>query len=290
MRWMFIGSENSVARLKFDVSCLLPHFTPEQQEAIKKNVVWYDPQNDDQSKGGFINVLACLPRLKQMVDAFKPDVIVLDTLVSVTADVDLNSDKDMRDAVMAALTLMRYGGTDARLLVIHHARPGTANISDSLSRMSSGGFSRNSKVLINPCRAEINVHPGDEDDFTRIVLKGGKVNNGIPFDAFGVKFTENHGFVLDPEFQGDEFREKVGMKAKGKKVTPQDIVVAIQNQGTAMKRSLLIKAVRDAIGKVSESSVQRCIDQAFDQKLIIAAGYGSYTLPGTQPKRYDQDY
>jgi hypothetical protein len=84
--------------------------------------------------------------------------------------------------------------------VLHHARTGKAGAAQATGYDRSG-FARNSKVLYNWTRAQINIAPRGPEDNQRLVVTCGKCSNGREFKTFAITLhQESMIYTPDPQF------------------------------------------------------------------------------------------
>lgn len=273
-RWLFIGSENDTDRIKTDLTNFTQSFTPEQQAEASNHIEWYNPDNDPDSSGGFIDTPESFRRLCQVVKDFRPDVIVLDTLASVCLTLELNSDADMRTACAQVKLLMAHGSPGCRALIIHHAKPGKDQAAATFDAFSSGSFGRNSKVLANMARAEILVTVSDSENPERLALQSGKLNNGKKFDPIGIIYHQGT-YIADQDFDAGTFKDDVNGQRSGNSCSQKDIILAIRSNN--LTRQAIQSAVRDATG-ASPSTIDRRIRQAKSAGFITSSVLGSFLL------------
>jgi RecA-family ATPase len=143
LRWIFLQTENSCRRLKYDLGRMLTAFTPEEQEAIKAGVFFHTLEADDD---GFL--MLDLENSERIIDAiarFKADIVVFDPLRDFGSD-DLNSDKYMTETLREISRITKRGNPKRIPLIIHHAGTGKSGIQKATG-FDRSSFGRNSKVL-----------------------------------------------------------------------------------------------------------------------------------------------
>lgn len=94
LRWLFLQTENSCRRLKYDLSRMLSAFSPEEQEAINAGVFFHTLEADDD---GFLMLdTENGERITNAIANAKADIVVFDPLRDFGTD-DLNSEVHDRD-------------------------------------------------------------------------------------------------------------------------------------------------------------------------------------------------
>src|SRR5439155_15674644 len=92
LRWLFLQTENSCRRLKFDLERMLGGFTPAEQEAINAGVSLHTLEGDED---GFLMLdLENSDHIADSIAKTSADVVVVDPLLDFGSD-DLNADKHM---------------------------------------------------------------------------------------------------------------------------------------------------------------------------------------------------
>ena len=226
-RWLFIGNENSLHRLKRDVTAMSEGLSTEQIELLDQHVHLHSLETLDDS---FI----CLSddtvkeRWYETVKAVKPDIIVPDPWGEIQFG-DPNNDLDTRQSVRELLRICMRVNPKMAQLILHHGRTGRANIAQAAG-WDKGNFGKGSKALYSGCRAVVNLAPADPDDHSRLVMVCAKSNDCPPFDTRGIKLDDNTlTYDVDPDFDFDAWQADVdGKRQPGNaKGSIQDVVDAV---------------------------------------------------------------
>jgi hypothetical protein len=184
--WLFLQTENSCRRLKYDLGRMLTAFSAAEQEAIKTGVFFHTLEADDD---GFL--MLDLENSERIIDAIAQtgaDIVVFDPLRDFAVD-DLNSDKYMTEALREISRITRRGNPKRIPLIIHHAGTGRSGIQKATG-FDRSSFGRNSKVLFGYARALINVVPALPDDNSTIIIASGKCSNSREFEPFAARLDE----------------------------------------------------------------------------------------------------
>jgi predicted ATP-dependent serine protease len=186
LRWLFLQTENSCRRLKYDLGRMLAGFTPDEQEAIKAGAFFHTLESDDD--GFLVLDLENSERINDAISKVNADIVVFDPLRDFATD-DLNADWHMTEALREISRITRRGNPKRIPLIIHHAGTGKAGISKATG-FDRSSFGRNSKVLFSWARAQINVSPGMPDDNSVIVISSGKCSNAREFEPFAARLND----------------------------------------------------------------------------------------------------
>lgn len=206
LRWLFLQTENSNRRLKYDLDRMLSAFTLDQQDAIKAGVFFHTLEADDD---GFLMLdVENSERIANAIAAVKADIVAFDPLRDFGAD-DLNSDRYMTETLREISRITKRGNPKRIPLIIHHAGTGKAGIQKATG-FDRSSFGRNSKVLFSWARAQINVSPGLADDNSVIVITSGKCSNAQEFKPFaGELDAETMLYRLKEDFDLDAWQHSL---------------------------------------------------------------------------------
>jgi AAA domain len=184
--WLFLQTENSNRRLKFDLERMLSAFSPAERQAINAGVFFHTLEADDD---GFLTLdVENLERIANAIADVQADIVIFDPLRDFGTD-DLNADRHMTETLREISRVTKRGSPKRIPLVIHHAGTGRAGIQKATG-FDRSSFGRNSKVLFSWARAQINVAPGQSDDNSTIVVASGKCSNAPEFEPFGAALNE----------------------------------------------------------------------------------------------------
>jgi len=261
-RWLFIGNENSVARMKSDLAAMMTQFTPEQIAILERHIFiqalvemddYFISIGDDEVK----------QRWLQTLGQVKPTVLVADPFGNILMG-DVLKDMDVRRTIAELTKLARQVNPDIAILILHHARTGRQNIMQAVG-WDRGNFLIGSKALYSAARTVINLAPGDREDVGKIVMSCGKSNNSKPFSTVGIRLNETtHFYEIDPEFDLEAWEADVSGERSGneKKLTLQDIIDHIAANGGKCDKRQLKADLAEEFG-CSRDTVDRRIKEGF---------------------------
>lgn len=212
MRWLVLQTENSVRRLQRErerLKRLLGDFWPR----FNSDVLVLAPLKEQDSMLNLDDAGNC-SRIQAALETFKPDGVISDPLGDLSVG-DLNKDVDMRATIVAFSRLCRIGNPNRALIILHHALTGQAGAARSTG-YDRTSFARNSKVLFNWTRAQINVAPMSEDNNDQLAVSCGKCSDGKEFQAFGIKLnSETMLYECDDQLDVVEWSKQIKTGKKG---------------------------------------------------------------------------
>ena len=276
-RWLFIGNENSVARMKSDLTAMLSQFSPEQIAILERHIFmqalvetddYFISLGDDEVKQRWIQTLTTV----------KPTVLVADPFGNILMG-DLLKDADVRRTIAELTRLARQVNPEMAITILHHARTGRQNIVQAVG-WDKGNFLIGSKALYSAARTVINLAPGDKEDASRIVMSCGKSNDAKPFQSQGLRLNEaTHFYEIDPDFDLEAWEADVSGERSGKekKITVQDIIDHIAANGGKCDK----KELKDAMVtqfECSRDTVERRIKEGFQHQYFRSDKTGQITL------------
>lgn len=196
-KWLVLQAENSVQRLQDTRTSLLKWMAPSAWAKMEKLVKILCPITENDTFLTLDNPEVIL-RIQHALDLFVPDGIIYDSLYDFGIG-DLNKDVDMRKTVTAISRLTRHRNPKRPMIVLHHSLTGQMAGSNAVGA-NRASFGRNSKVLYNWSRAQINLAPMSEDNNTKLAVSCGKCSDGREFLPFAVNLNEdNMTYVVDSE-------------------------------------------------------------------------------------------
>ena len=271
LRWLFLQTENSNRRLKYDLERMLRAFTPDEQDAIKTGVFFHTLESDDD---GFLMLdLENSDRISEAIAEKRTDIVVFDPLRDFGAD-DLNSDKYMTEALREISRITRRGNPKRIPLIIHHAGTGRLGIKKATG-FDRSSFGRNSKVLFGWARALINVAPALPDENSMIIIASGKCSNSREFEPFAARLDEQtmlYERVDDFDFEawrrslefGDDAADKLTIDLVLDLLPPIGsiskafVIERLRDKGIGEKRSrAFISGILAPVGPVHEWHIKR---------------------------------
>jgi phage/plasmid primase-like uncharacterized protein len=265
-KWLVLQVENGVERLK-----------SERQTLIKMLGTHYSRFNE------FVRVLTPvtendtfvnldnpenLRRLQQTIEHQLPDGIIFDSLYDFGIG-DLNKDSDMRSTLTAITRLARHRNPKRAIIVLHHATTGSSGAAKATGYDRSS-FARNSKVIYNWARAQINIAPATGESNDQLIVSCGKCSNGKEFHSFAVKLDpDTMRYGVDSSIDVAEWSREMGGKSKNDpEITPQETADMC---GAGASKPVLSKKVMESIG-CSRMSAYRHINRAVKKGLLRESG------------------
>jgi hypothetical protein len=240
--WLFLQTENSCRRLKYDLGRMLTAFTAAEQEAIKAGVFLHTLEEDDD---GFLMLdLENSGRIVEAIAQTNANIVVFDPLRDFGAD-DLNSDKYMTEALREISRITRRGNPKRIPLIIHHAGTGRSGIQKATG-FDRSSFGRNSKVLFGYARALINVAPALPDDNSTIIIASGKCSNSREFEPFAAHLDDQtmlYERVDDFDFEAWRHSLESGDGAADKLTI--DVVLDLLPPIGSISKAFVIERLRD---------------------------------------------
>lgn len=255
LRWLFLQTENSNRRLKFDLGRMLAAFSPSEKEAINAGIFLHTLEADDD---GFLMLdLENTERITEAITATAADVVIFDPLRDFGAD-DLNSDKYMTETLREISRVTKRGNPKRIPLIIHHAGTGKAGIQKATGYDRSS-FGRNSKVLFSWVRALINVAPGQPDNNDTIIIASGKCSNAREFEPFAARLDETTMlYQRDHNFDFEAWKHSVE-SPRGDTAKPTlEMVLELLPPSGSIRKATVIERLR---GKgISERKAREFIE------------------------------
>jgi AAA domain len=242
LRWLFLQTENSNRRLKYDLARMLSAFTPDEKEAIKAGVFFHTLEADDD--GFLILDVENSERIVNAIAAVGADVLVFDPLRDFGTD-DLNSDRYMTETLREISRITKRGNPKRIPLIIHHAGTGKAGILKATG-FDRSSFGRNSKVLFSWARAQINVAPGSADDNNTIVICSAKCSNAKEFKPFAATLDEETMlYSRDEDFDFDAWQHSLDSGRGGADKLTLDVVLDVLPLTGSIPKADVIERLRD---------------------------------------------
>lgn len=242
-RWLVLQAENSVQRLQDTRSALqkwMPKIAWMKMDSLVR-VLCPLGENDTFLTLDNPDVVA---RIQQSLDLFVPDGIIFDSLYDFAVG-DLNKDADMRKTVTALGRLCRHRNPKRAMIVLHHSLTGQTAGSNAVGA-NRASFGRNSKVLYNWSRAQINIAPMSEDNNEHLAISCGKCSDGKEFLPFAVKLNEERMYYeLDGETDVAEWAKEKRSGGVPPAITTQEVANLC---GSSSKKSDLARKISESIG------------------------------------------
>ena len=281
-KWLFLGDENSIARLKEDLRRMFSTLKPEEIARVDE-LLRLPALVDSGDCDVWLGDETTQDRVGLTIEQERPGVIVADPLANF-APGDIAKPGEMKEAIRVLLTIIRRGAPKATVWLLHHARTGRQNILQGTG-WDAANFGLGGKALFSAARCQINVMPGKADDDARLVLHCAKANNCPRFETRGLVFDPRTStYSVDRDFDTDAWRADVEGKARtGQSLcTIPSVASAVRDGYTSTKD--LIAHLTDACA-VSKPTVERVIRLAVDCAAIKTLTRGKFML-GRKAEKY----
>ena len=280
--WLFIQSENSNRRLHADLKHMMIQLrlTSAEWEQVNACLHIHTIENDEDAYLDLSNPDNAR-EVSGLIADYPSDFVVFDPLNTFTVG-DLNSDQDMRAVVTEISKLVKKGNPNRVPMVVHHSLTGKTGAAKVVG-WDKSSYGRNSKVLFNWTRAQVNFAPSDPDNNDVMVMSCGKASNGRPFPEVGVLFDGDAGiYRINPDFDGEAFRDSVGIE----KAKPKGIAIAAQDVADLFEdtcdRKTLVTRIMSASG-CQKTRAYVAIEEAEKAKVIIRGRFHKWNPDYTKP-------
>lgn len=293
MKWLFIGVENGIARVKRQLEGLM-NSLPED-EKIRASVLacldsrlhlhaLQEDHDGDISLAQEENVLRLAATIRRVGG---PLMIVIDPLVATLAgEGELNSWRDMLETIARIRQATTLGGVvEAGIMVVHHAKTGKVNLSAAFD-LDRGSFGIGSKGLHSRCRFVLNVANYDGEDNLKIAVVCGKTNNAPRFPSFGlVRDPKTLLYQIDPTYEEQAVRDNLAGTVPGQEqeISIEDVLIEIGRRADAGEPRTpkdVSKALAGDYG-VSTKTVLRRLQAAKVGKFVTVSKTGECWLTKT---------
>lgn len=274
-KWLFLGDENSVGRLKEDLAKMFSALTESEIVRVEQ-FLRLQAVGDVDDADVWLGDVETHARIAATIKQESPGVVVIDPLANF-APGDISKPGEMKEAVRLLVTLIRKSAPEAAILLLHHARTGRQNIAQGIG-WDAANFASGGKPLFSAARCQINLMPGKADDDTRLVLHCAKANNCQRFETRGLIFDqETFAYSIDPEFDVDAWLADVEGRARSGQslCTVADVVAAVRDGYTRTKS--LVEHLHDAF-LTSKRTAERLILKAVEAQGIVKLTRGQYAL------------
>lgn len=222
LKWLFLQTENSMRRLKSDLSAMMRQFSKEQRDIVNEHIRFLDIGAKDFGSicmnDGHPDRLMIIETLAE----WRADIVVIDPVRDAGSG-DLNKDADMTATCKGITSTLRASNPKATPFCVHHGRTGTAEASKVFGG-DAGSFARNSKVFLGWLRSQINVASAGDNHPDTVIFGCGKCSDGPRWDAFAAKLdlktmTYHREDDFDLESWGENMLEQ-SKKGKGATKAP----------------------------------------------------------------------
>ena len=277
-KWLMIGNENSRRRIARDLQGMCKSLAPEKLQLLRDNLFTQVPETDDDM------VIAVkgdnMTRWRNTLSRIGPDVVVIDPFEAALENYDVNDAAAVRDTIQRLAAMAHEVKPLATVIFIHHARTGQANISQATG-FDKDNFAKGSKTFTSMVRLQINIAPGDAEDFGKLIVSVGKSNDAKPFYPQGVALDEETRYYEKwDEFDYDEWKLKVGEGGKSKGGGAADarkekaMIVHQLVKAGHNNRTKLVAHMKESLG-LPDKTARRYITYGIKERTIRECG-----LPG----------
>lgn len=274
LRHLFMGTENGLHRLQYDVRKMSAGLSPDQLALLSDHIFLATLENADDP---YVTLAdhANVERWQVTVQDRYPDVLWVDPWGDVQAG-DANAETDARCTISELTKILGAVNRNAAIVVLAHARTGVRNIMEAVG-YDGANFGKGSKALYSCARCVFNLAPGTEDENPPVVVACPKNNDGAKPSPFALEMdTTSMTYGEMPEFDVEEWIQEIRDRASGKRKKgrqerlTEDEAVVILGGGTETAGGIRLR-LRDA-------GATR--DQADDLvKRLVATGRWEYWRP-----------
>lgn len=236
-KWVVLGDENSIARIKSDLEHILANLTDEERAKVDQLLqlqAVLSMEDADLNLGDATTQARVALTLEQLA----PGAIVADPLVNF-APGDISKPGEMKEAIRLLVGTIRRAAPSAALVLLHHARTGRQNILQGVG-WDAANFATGGKTLFAAARCQMNLMPASEADDTRLLLSCAKANNCEKFSPRGLIFDPHtYAYDLDPEFDLEDWKAELeGNARSGQSVCSVGDVVSAVREGYDTTKAL----------------------------------------------------
>ena len=240
LRHLFMGSENSIHRLQYDVRRMNAGLSAEQVATLGQHIRMATLEGPEDT---YISMNATnAERWRLTVEAHKPDVLWVDPWGDVLEG-ESNSDEDARATISALRRILRGVNPEAGLCILAHSRTGASNILQAVG-YDAANFGKGSKALYSAARCVWNLAPGDESEEPPLVMVHAKSNDSKKHPPLAVRLdSESMTYNVEEGFSFEQWQADLSASARGKRGP---------KKGTALTEEQAIEAVGDRVGTSEE--------------------------------------
>lgn len=272
------STENGLRRWKSDLEKLLTPLAEAERAVVEANlrILALTPDEEGDLCLGNLETRA---RLKVTLDGLKPGIAVFDPMADMI-DGDESKTPDMVATLRHLRIIVRPACPDAAVIVVHHARTGSANVKMAGSLFEAGNFGRGSKALYSRVRCELQLAPASRDDANRLVLACGKANNCEKFKPRGINFDpQTYQYAVDPSFDYDRWLEDVDGKRRDQELSVADVVRVVEELAPAGAETATGEiAARLVSDDVSRRTIDRRLQEAEEGGYLASPRKGKWKL------------
>lgn len=249
LKWLFLQTENSARRLKFDLSAMMRNLSLADKERVNDCIRILNVNAMDFSSICMIGAHPDRMAIDATLKGWPADIVVVDPLRD-AGNGDLNTDVVMTETCQGISSMVRKYNPKAVPLVLHHGRTGAAEASKVFGD-DSASFGRNSKVLLGWTRSQINVAPAGVDHPDVVIVGCGKNSNGKKWEPFAAQLNEDTMFyerLSLEEFPLDAWETnmatEVAKRKKQKEDFPKEVLLDLLGAEQLTHGEMLERAER----------------------------------------------
>jgi len=222
LKWLILQTENRKKRLKSEYDRLRRQMSDDQWGKFNSEVLCLCPSKAQDLMLGLEDPKA-VKRIKMALEKFTPGAVACDPLGEFSVG-DLNKDVDMRNTILTLNRTISSGNPDRCLVISHHALTGEAGITKAIG-YDRASFARNSKVLFNWTRAQINVAPMLQENNDQLAVTCGKCSDGKEFQSFCIRLnSDTMWYECDPTVDVAAWHKDLKAGKKGSPVITSEKV------------------------------------------------------------------
>jgi hypothetical protein len=254
-------AENSNRRLQRDLANLRAWVGEKDWSKVDDNLLIHSLETDED---GDLCLEQRASEMSDIVSGFAADVVCFDPLKDFSLR-DLNSDSDMQAITAQIRNVAKRGNPKRAIVVLHHSLTGKQGAAKAIGYDRSS-FGRNSKVLFNWTRGQINVAPGSKDDPRLLVMSCGKSSNGEQFKPFAVRLTDSGIYEVEASFDFESWEGEVsGAVSKSRPCAPDAVIEAVGSD--SLSKAELVRRIMAETG-CGKSAAYDAVDKAVTHRRI----------------------
>jgi len=265
VRWLLLGTENSLYRYHSDLRGMTRHCSEEQLRILGERLFMTTLESDGDTFMA-VDGLASgdgngnFEKLRATIAKVMPDIIVLDPWGDIIGGSELD-DKVVRETV-ATLRLLRQGVMDRlTIVVVNHSRMGESENVKAIG-LDGANFGKNSKALFTISRSVWNLAYLEDDLSAKVIACiNAKRSNGRPFKAMAVRFDEDTmSYETDWNIDVEQRMRDMSYKTSQPSQNGSDVRASSFRNETDAAVEKAIELMKD--GVVSKSYIEVAVKRA----------------------------
>jgi hypothetical protein len=184
LRHLFMGTENGLHRLQYDIRKMSKGLSSEQVERLNDHIFLATLEAADDPYVTLSDP-ANVERWRATVKERRPDVLWADPWGDVQAG-DANAETDARWTISELTKILGEVNNNAAITVLAHSRTGVRNIMEAVG-YDGANFGKGSKALYSCARSVLNLAPGGEEENPPVVVACAKNNDGAKPPPFALQ-------------------------------------------------------------------------------------------------------